>query len=268
MSFVGKDDTTLCKQMKFMFKRAYPGGGEESFIGHMEHDNGLIQFIETGFIGKKGMTDKDVKAEPPPGWTQAKMVQLSKNWVEAMGGRFHGDEDCGCVKQQYALRLNYLQILNINFGLINGQDTTNTGAQNSQGLEIPLDITQPGAFKGEGVMTLKGRGQYGTVVGNCSGQSEQSFLVRATAQLEEGDEESRGKDNKLHVRFQCDQMHLQSSGQCAGRGASESRFTSCDASNVTVDFVPANVDSTDTKAFPTPVPNSQSSLTTTIVKKQ
>ena len=270
MSFVGKDTEELCEQMKFMFKFAQPHGTDESFMGHMVHDNGAIQFIETGFKGNKGMSEPE-KLEPPVGWTQQKMIDLSKKWVDAMGGRFHGDASCGCKKQAYSLKLDYKSVLNVNLGLISGEYTMNTqnagGTVSSNGIDIPLEITQPGTLKGEGVMVFGGGGQFATVVGPCSGQSQHSMLVRASGSIEEGDEESRGKDNKLHLKLKCDQMHFTSSGACPRGSGSVDNFQAC-AEDLTVDFVPADTDVSKAQIYPLPLPNSQATITTTIVPKQ
>ncbi len=268
MFFVGKDDEALCEQMKEMFTRAQTG--PVSFMGHMKKDNEGTQFIEVAFLGNRGMTEETLKPdtdEPPPGWTHEKMIQLAQKWVDAQGGRFHGDPSCGCKKKHYALQLDYKQILNIDFGVLTGQySTTTTGAQNSNGLEIPLAVRELGVFKGEGVMKLGGSGYVNSPVGGCLGQGQQSFMVHATAQMEEGDELSQGEKNKLHVKLTCDKIHSQFNGACPHATGSDDTYNPCNA-NVSVDFAPANVHASESQAFPTPVPNSQSTLTSTIVKK-
>jgi hypothetical protein len=98
LSFVDKDATTLCRQIK----RAT--GTAEHFLGHLEDDNGGNTFAKTAFIGDRGLDpdqflDKDsptyVKPEPPSIKHPA-VMQLARNWVAAMGGSFKGDESCGC----------------------------------------------------------------------------------------------------------------------------------------------------------------------------
>jgi len=102
ISFVNKTDTQLCKQMRSQFARAQ---GQDSFMGHMKFDNNDTQFIKAAFKGNKAI--KTAIVEKPTPWTQDKMVELSQAWVDAMGGRFHGDESCGCEQQNYALHLDY-----------------------------------------------------------------------------------------------------------------------------------------------------------------
>jgi len=263
ISFVNKTDTQLCKQMRSQFARAQ---GQDSFMGHMKFDNNDTQFIKAAFKGNKAI--KTAIVEKPTPWTQDKMVELSQAWVDAMGGRFHGDESCGCEQQNYALHLDYNVIMNINgLPLITGEYNANTMSQGSNGLEVPLEINTPNAFEGQGVMQLQGHGGYATPIGGCVGQSQQSFLIRATAQLEEGDELSQGKDNKLHVKLTCDQIHFTSNGACPHGAGSANSFSPCQA-NVAADIAPANEGGSQDTVFPTPFPNSQATLTTTVVKKQ
>ena len=92
LSFVDKDATTLCRQIK----RA--GGTAEHFLGHVRDDNGGNAFGKTAFNGDRGL-DKDryeyIRPEPPS-ISHAALMQLAQNWVTAMGGSFKGDESCGC----------------------------------------------------------------------------------------------------------------------------------------------------------------------------
>jgi len=207
--FVNKPPTQLCEQMRDVFVHAT---GEHSFMAHMTHDD--PPFIEMAFDGTKAL--KNAKVEKPDPWTHEKMIQLSQAWVDAMGGRFHGDKSCGCEPLNYALRLDYKTVANINLPFLNGQYNTNTAGPNA--LEVPVEINSPNAFTGRGTMNLKGNGDFNTPCGTCTGQSEANFLIRATAQLEEGDEESMGHENKLHIRLTCDQLHSTSSGACPYAG--------------------------------------------------
>ena len=199
MFFKGKSDEELCEQMKDFFAKAE---GTNSFVGHMTNDNnGADHFIEAGLAGAKGMKlTAGESAEPPPGWSLAKVIQLSKEWVDTMGGRFHGDKTCGCKAQSYSLELDYEMKIDMSgFPLLNGVYDTKTegGGSNLNALEIPLTMTGQGKLEGQAVMNLGGQGVIQTPVGTCVGQSQQSFQVHATAQFEEGDEESRGRSCAL-----------------------------------------------------------------------
>jgi hypothetical protein len=159
-------------------------------------------------------------------------------------------------------------IMNINgLPLVSGEYDTNTASQASNGLELPLEINTPNAFDGQAVMQLKGHGYLNAPGGTCLGVSQQSFLIRATAQLEEGSEESQGKENKLHIKLTCDELHSTSSGACPHGAGAQDSFSPCQA-NVAADIAPANEGGSQDTVFPTPFPNSQATLTTTVVKKE
>ena len=99
LSFVGKDATTLCRQMKRETHTA------TQFLGHLQDDNGGNAFGPTAFIGLRGLDqsiyggDKDTPPLVPaeiPRQTHDELMQMARNWVTAMGGSFKGDESCGC----------------------------------------------------------------------------------------------------------------------------------------------------------------------------
>jgi hypothetical protein len=266
ISFVGKDDEALCEQMKDFFEQAR---GKHSFVGHMTNDNNLAPFIEAGLEGRKGMVlTKGEVAEKPPGWDHPKLIQLSNEWIDAMGGRFHGDKSCGCKAQTYFLDLDYeVKIDLTGIPLISGLYETKTQGQNLNALEIPLKIKTPGSLDGEAVMTLQGQGHLNTPIGGCTGQDQQSFLVHATGTLEEGDEKSGGRENKLNFTLKCKEIQLQSDASCPHGSGSETRFSPC-TDDVKVNFAAANVDKPQTQSFPVPFPGSSATLTGVITKDE
>ena len=98
-SWAADSDTDLCRSMK-------GAGTPARFIDHIVRDCGGSPFIETAFIGKRGLNEagetiyeaelkKKLIAAPPPG-SHALFVQLARAWVAAQGGKFVGDLDCGC----------------------------------------------------------------------------------------------------------------------------------------------------------------------------
>ncbi len=254
LTFVNKTDTQLCMQMRDFFVHS------DDFIQHMTHDD--PPFIETAFAGTKAL--KNGTIEKPPGWTHEKMIRLSHAWVDAMGGRFHGDNSCGCEPLKYSLTLDYKTVANINLPFMSGQYNTRTAGPGP--LEVPLEIDSPNAFTGQATMNLKGGGNFNTAVGGCSGQSEQNFLIRATAQLEEGDEDSMGQGNKLHIQLTCDQLHSTSSGACPHASGGQDSYSPCQG-NVAIDIAPANDGGSQSTVF-AQTPMFQSTLTTTVEKKQ
>lgn len=97
-SFVDKDATTLCRQ----FKKA--AGSAEEFLGHAKDDNGGNNFAQTAFNGNRGLNAEQYLDPSGPTYVQPKppsisheaFMQLGKDWINAMGGKFVGDESCGC----------------------------------------------------------------------------------------------------------------------------------------------------------------------------
>ena len=101
MFFVGKNAKDLCMQ----FKDFEPTGS--LFVGHIERDNGGIQFIATAFQGTRalntlGETSYEEAvghapaAEPPPG-THRQFAAAARDWVNAMGAGWTASRDCGCM---------------------------------------------------------------------------------------------------------------------------------------------------------------------------
>lgn len=91
LSFVGKDATTLCKQIKRATRT------ESEFLGHLKDDNGGNNFGATAFKGDRGLDPDTYDIAPaPPSISHASLMRLGQEWVDAMGGAFKGDESCGC----------------------------------------------------------------------------------------------------------------------------------------------------------------------------
>jgi len=98
-NFVDKDATTLCRQFKKSLASA------EEFLGHIKDDNGGNNFAQTAFNGDRGL-DPDQYQDPgnkgsfipaqPPSITKDAFLKLGQDWIGAMGGKFQGDESCGC----------------------------------------------------------------------------------------------------------------------------------------------------------------------------
>jgi hypothetical protein len=93
-AFVNNDAITLCRQ----FKRST--GSAEAFLAHVRDDDGGNNFSGTAFNGDRGLDLKDYKMEgiiaEPPSISHDAFMKLAEDWIGAMGGRFQGDEGCGC----------------------------------------------------------------------------------------------------------------------------------------------------------------------------
>ena len=94
LSFVDKDPATLCRQIKRATESA------DGFIGHLRNDNGRTNFAGTAYYGNRGLGEADLEGfqvkPAPPSITHKELMQLGQDWLNAMGGKFQGDESCGC----------------------------------------------------------------------------------------------------------------------------------------------------------------------------
>ena len=113
LSFVDKDATTLCKQIKGAFHDA------EDLIGHMTDDNGGNNFTRTAYNGDRGL-DPERYGDIPRVWppiSHEAFIQLGRKWVAAMGGELEGDESCGCVMPRIRLEVHHTQAMEVPHGL-------------------------------------------------------------------------------------------------------------------------------------------------------
>jgi hypothetical protein len=94
LSFIDKDATTLCRQIK------KSTGSAEAFINHLRDDQGRTNFAGTAFYGNRGLGEDSVEGFSidlqPPSVTHEEVLRLGNDWIAAMGGKFQGDESCGC----------------------------------------------------------------------------------------------------------------------------------------------------------------------------
>jgi hypothetical protein len=107
LSFVGKDATAICKQVKLNSHDA------KHLIGHMTDDNGGNNFTKTAFDGYRGLEPdryENIRREAPSISHQA-FIQLGQKWVAAMGGELVGDQSCGCEMPGIKLEVHHTQLL-------------------------------------------------------------------------------------------------------------------------------------------------------------
>lgn len=164
LAFVGKDATALCKQIRRQ------SGDAEEFMNHLYDDNGGDNFAGTAFKGDRGLDHEtreqyDVLIEKPS-ISHADLLKLGQNWIDAMGGEFKGDTECGCVPTHYAIRLTT-------------HVETRIGPSFSTGgmkVDIPITFANDGSFTGQGVANGQSAGRI--VV--CQGQSTGNVVVKAS----------------------------------------------------------------------------------------
>lgn len=182
-SGIAKAPIDLCKQVKV--RGRVPGAA--GFIGHMTDDNGntAAPFLETAFGGKMALdpsqTDtaadklKDEGGYPSPitVMTRGQALQLAKDWVADMGGKFRQPEDCGCKEHHYALRLSafgHLLMPGFTFNVrFSGQGTTLP--------EIPLKFQDDGSLSGEVMATPMTDNQGSFPLVSCTGERNNEIKI-------------------------------------------------------------------------------------------
>jgi len=144
--FTGKDAVQLCRQMK----RTLPDGS--AFIAHITEDRGRTPFIQTAFAGTRALnnlgqqmyerrTGKEYRPEPPP-ITHDAFIAQAEAWIDAMGGKFQGDPDCGCVPHHYSLSID-MESQGFTAGSLASHTTMSSHA------DIPLKFKDDASFEAD-----------------------------------------------------------------------------------------------------------------------
>jgi hypothetical protein len=204
--FKGKDAKTLCKQMR----DAFPVSAD--FIGHLIDDNGNSKFTETAFLGTRGLNKRgrdlvdNYVDEPPKFITHGGLINLGMDWINAMGGAFKGDIDCGCEPSKYAVRVTYDQDITMPMTHF----TKKMGP-----VDIPITFRDDGSFEGEQTVFFNGSG----IAYVCTGDSISAMNLRVAGTATE--------------QFQKNRMELRMENGSPMRGAGSAH---CPALSRTVPF--------------------------------
>jgi hypothetical protein len=168
LSFVGKDAPSLCTQIKNASKNA------KHFMRHLTDDNGGNNFTATAYNGDRGL-DRSMypESEVPtqkPSIPHAAVMRMGQDWIDAMGGEFKGDRECGCIPSTYSLRFSAETV-------IRDEDTQYESVM--EPLDIPISFEDDGAFHGQATAKFVGAG----AAGDCSVQTaaNRNFSVAGTA---------------------------------------------------------------------------------------
>jgi hypothetical protein len=146
LSFVGKDAPTLCRQIRRSSRNA------SEFIGHLTDDNGGNNFGQTAFNGDRGLDrtmypESEVPTEKPRISHEA-LLELGRAWLDAMGGEFKGDQECGCVPLHYDVRLTAEIHASV----------TGSSVKATLNLNVPLAFADDGSFSGGATATMQQEG--------------------------------------------------------------------------------------------------------------
>lgn len=111
---VFKDQTAvhICKNQKDVFGTKRANTGPPGFARHIQFDVRGVKFIDDAFKGDRGLNDvgQALATGPlldrPNGVTHAHLDMLAFQWADALGSKFKGDEECGCVPpHHYAFQI-------------------------------------------------------------------------------------------------------------------------------------------------------------------
>jgi hypothetical protein len=190
-SFVNRGATELCESMK----QAQPT--RALFVGHIENDNGDVDFNGVAFTGSRGLNEfgralaftQPFKLEPIEGITHDELVAQAKAWVDAMGGEMQGDKRCGCEPVHQAIEVSYDSKLQVQGGIGNVQAVRTMGP-----VKIPITFHDDRTFEGEGTLSSSGNlldrgGRY-----FCVGQIQSNVKIKVS-----GDAIEEVGKNHMHI---------------------------------------------------------------------
>lgn len=173
--FVGKDSIQICKQMKQTL------GTAEQFMDHISRDATVeTHFIEISFLGTRGLNqdgqdfyegDTQKKFVPePPLISHSTFTSQAQGWVEAMDGKFRGDE-CGCVPHHYSLSIDTESNQDFNVGGVASHTATTSHA------DIPLKFKDDDSFEADAQVTMTTTGYEHGIKSVHTGQPEDCTIT-------------------------------------------------------------------------------------------
>lgn len=185
LSFGGKDAITLCKQVKGHFGSDAGREAAQDFMTHIGNDT----FIDVALQGTRGLTEfgraffeadsgRPYRPEPPAA-SHSSVNQSAREWVDAMEGKFRGNEACGCVPERYNIIIDeslYRQV---------GMGPANIIYHGKTSVTIPLVFNADGTFTAEAKSTRTIRADI-TGPTPCVQSAELPVTWRITGRLIEG----------------------------------------------------------------------------------
>ncbi len=192
MTFVGQSSTTLCQRMKRL------SGAARDFLHHLTND----ALIVTAFTGTRGLnygmyfTGTDPLTPEPPSITQDAFTQMGQEWIDAMGGEFKGDTDCGCAPHKYQAKIRQHGKGKLATGAVRGE------AESEVPLAIDLRFEAEGHFSGQTKVAREAPMQGMAPGVGCEGGTTwvETWSVDGTVD---------DKTGQMQVRVQVDQSPLQ-----------------------------------------------------------
>jgi len=201
--WVGRTTAQLCKQLKKHFNN-----GATAFLGHFKND----VFADIGFTGTRALNDvaqliyegeagKPYKPEPPS-FEKKVLIGSVLIFIEANGGKFQGDESCGCEPHHYAFKVSADSGFS-NPALFQGS------YKGHADFKIPIKFNDDGSFGGETKVDFSYSGTSQGEDFTCSHTMlSQGEIWKATGKVDD-----RGE---MRVTFTIKTPPAQIKGECTG----------------------------------------------------
>ena len=218
-AFTNKTTIDLCKQMKVQF----PAGALD-FLEHMTNDKGNVPFLDVAFAGTMGLNQDGVDRatvkipDPVKAMSRNQMLGHSHEWVDAMGGKFHQPDECGCSEMQYALRVRITGVLRIANFLFN----YGTKEPDAALPVIPIHFKDDGSLSGDAIINTSTTNTRPGPEVACVGASGQLVHVTANGKWRtesEQIEDAAGfthtvEHAKIDVRLDANELSARSTETC------------------------------------------------------
>lgn len=174
--FVGKDSIQLCKQMKQTMASA------QQFIDHITRDATVeTHFIQIAFLGTRGLNGYGMLVYPekahqaferePPPIAHPVFISQAQAWVDAMGGKFRGDAECGCVPHHYSLSIDMESSQDFTVGNVASHTAMSSHA------DIPLKFKDDGSFEADAQVPMTTTGYEHGLKSVHTGQPEDCTIT-------------------------------------------------------------------------------------------
>lgn len=163
--FTNKNAVQLCRKMKEF-------GGAASFLRHVRTDDfSVVGFAGTRGLNTRGQSEYEEKRKAPyekepPKFAVDELATTAQAWVNAMGGRWVMDSDCGCMPHHYSLSIDE-----------KSNDDSSSGSyathmEMSSHTDIPLKFKDDGSFEADAQMLVTETGYDHGLISMHTGKRE------------------------------------------------------------------------------------------------
>jgi hypothetical protein len=177
--------SVICEQMKSTFLHG------ARFVKHISGNTDSADFNGLAFAGTRGLNGlgqtlafTDPYRDEKPSISREEMTRRAQAWVDAMGGEFKGDKDCGCEPVHYAIRLS--DTMNTNLPMVSARSLMGP-------VDIPIQFKDDGSFQTEQRVTREGT----AAAVMCSGQFNGAMTLRVSGKATE-----EYKNNHMHLQIE------------------------------------------------------------------